>query len=283
MSLEEQDVEELVENTEIDEEIVEEAEVQEKVVETEAETEAESDEMIVTIGDEESPPSETKEEAPEWVRDLRKAHREEKKRARELEKKLAEYEEAKKPQLGPKPTLESCEYDTEKFEKSLESWYDRKKSHDAELSQKENAEKQIQQEWQSRLESYEEAKGSLKVKDYAETEELVQDAFNTTQQGMIVSGAENPALLVYALGKNPRKLDELSQITDPVKFAFAVARMETQLKVTSRKPAAAPEKKISGSASASGSDARLNELRNEAAKTGDFSKVMAYKRQLKNK
>ena len=48
MSLEEQDVEELVENTEIDEEIVEEAEVQEEVVETEAETEAESDEMIVT-------------------------------------------------------------------------------------------------------------------------------------------------------------------------------------------------------------------------------------------
>ena len=48
---------------------------------------------------------------------------------------------------------------------------------------------------------------------------------------------------MYALGKNPKKAKELGEITDPVKFAFAVAKLETQLTVTSRKQVPPPEKK----------------------------------------
>ena len=68
-----------------------------------------------------------------------------------------------------------------------------------------------------------------------------------------------------------------------MKFAFAVAKLETQLKVTNRKAAAAPERTIStGGGRISGSvDSTLDRLREEALKTGDMSKVMAYKRSKK--
>lgn len=264
----------------------EEPEASDATAEATADADDDDGEMIVSFGDEEpeeSPTSKSPERESSTFREMRKREREKTKTIKELEARLAKYEEAQKPTLGPKPTLEGCEYDTGKFEAALEQWHETKRAYDAEQEQKKTVEQQAQEAWEQKLAKYQEAKTGLKVRDYQEAEEIVQDTLNVTQQGVIISEVKDPALLVYALGKNPKKLDELASITDPVKFIFAVARMETQLKVTSRKPAAAPEKKISGSASASGSDARLNELRNEAAKTGDFSKVMAYKRQLKNK
>jgi len=84
------------------------------------------------------------------------------------------------------------------------------------------------------------------------------------------------------LGKNPKKLEELSKITDPVDFAFKVAKLESQLKVTDRK-APKPEKRVSSNKSggiSGNSDKTLDRLRDEAAKSGDYTKVTAYKRKL---
>jgi len=121
------------------------------------------------------------------------------------------------------------------------------------------------------------------VRDYEDAEAFALETFNVTQQGIVLQGSDNPALIIYALGKNSTKAKELASITDPVKFAFAVAKLETQLKVTNRKAAAAPERTIStGGGRISGSvDSTLDRLREEALKTGDMSKVMAYKRSKK--
>ena len=241
-------------------------------------------EMIVSFGDEEpeeSPTSKNPERESSTFREMRKREREKTKTIKELEARLAKYEEAEKPTLGPKPTLEGCEYDTGKFEAALEQWHETKRAHDAEQEQQKTVQQQAQEAWEQKLTKYQEAKTGLKVRDYQEAEEIVQDTLNVTQQGVIISEVKDPALLVYALGKNPKKLDELASITDPVKFIFAVARMETQLKTSSRKPAPAPEKTVTGSGSTSGANATLEKLRNEAARTGDFSKVHAYKRKLK--
>jgi len=89
--------------------------------------------------------------------------------------------------------------------------------------------------------------------------------------------------LVYALGKNPTKAAALGAIKDPVEFAFAVARLEAQLKVSEKKPATPPETRVTGNGRVSGAvDATLERLRAEAERTGDYTKVSAYKRQ-KNK
>jgi hypothetical protein len=51
------------------------------------------------------------------------------------------------------------------------------------------------------------------------------------------------------------------------------------LKINKRKPKTAPEKTIKGTGSISGTvDSNLDRLRAEAERTGDYSKVMQYKR-----
>lgn len=238
------------------------------------------EEVIVSIG-EESPPPQEETRAPEWVRELRKANREKDKRIRELEAKLITDATENKPvALGAKPTLEGCDYDSDEFEQQLAKWYERKREADAAEATQREAQEAETAAWQKKLEDYEKAKATLRVRDYDEAEATALDTFNVTQQGIVLQGSDNPALLVYAIGKNSAKAKELASITDPVKFAFAVAKLETQLKVTNRKAAASPERTItSGGGRISGSvDSTLERLREEALKTGDLSKVMAYKR-----
>ena len=244
------------------------------------ETATESDDVVVTIG-EETPPTEEETQAPEWVRELRKTNREDKRRIRELEEKLnaTKTAETKPAALGKKPTLEDHDYDTEKFEQALTAWYDRKREADQAAAQAEAAQKEQQKAWQAKLDAYGKAKTELKVKDFDDAEAVAQDVFNVTQQGIVLQGAENPALVIYALGKNPKKAKEISTITDPVKFAFAVAKLETQLKVTQRKAATSPERTVQGTGNKSGTvDSTLERLRAEAAKSGDFTKVLQYKK-----
>ena len=247
------------------------------------ETQGEDEEEVVVSIGEESPASEEEEaaHAPEWVRELRKNHRELVKRNRELEEQVkAKTETAPAaPTLGAKPTLEACDYDAEAFETALAKWYDQKRQVDEQKAKADADAKAQADAWNAKLASYADAKTKLKVKDFEEAEATAQAALNPTQQGIILQGAEKPEVLIYALGKNPTKLKELSAITDPVKYAFAVAKLETQLKVTQRK-APPPEKVVHGTGPKSGTvDSTLERLRAEAEKTGNYTKVMEYKRQ----
>ena len=245
------------------------------------------DEQVVIEIEGESPPPEDDAKAPGWVKDLRKSNREKERENRKIREQLAKLSSAAEPtavELGKKPTIEGADYDSAVYERQLIDWVEKKRA--VEERQKSiEAERQKEQEaWNATLETYGQNRKSLKVKDFEEAELVVQDELSNTQQGMILQGADNPALLIYALGKNPKKAKEIASIKDPVKFAFAVAKLETQLKVKNRKAAAAPERVIQGSARSSGAvDSTLERLREEAARTGNMDKVMQYKRQQKNK
>lgn len=252
--------------------------------EPEQQTEEATEEVVVTIAGESPAPEEEEKQAPEWVRNLRKSYRELQREKRELEEKLKAVSPATEQSpvvLGRKPTLEGCDYDSDKFESELADWFERKRQAD-EAEAKQRARQQAEQEsWQKKLETYTQSKTGLKVSDFQDAEETVLETLSVTQQGIILQGAQNPAVLVYALGKNPNKAKELAGITDPVQFAFAVAKLETQLSVT-KKQAPPPEKRINGNGSLGTSSAQLDRLREEAARTGDFTKVLAFKKQLKN-
>lgn len=242
------------------------------------------DDVLVSIG-EESPPQEEEVRAPAWVRELRKSNREKERKIRELEAQINTAATENKPvALGKKPSLEDCDYDSEEYENKLSAWYDDKRIHDASESEAVAQRDADAKAWQGKLNSYAKARASLKVHDYEDAEAVALEAFSITQQGIVIQGSDNPALIIYALGKNAVRAKELASITDPVKFAFAVAKLETQLKVTNRKAAASPERTISsGGGRISGSvDSTLDRLRDEALKTGDLSKVMAYKRSKKS-
>jgi hypothetical protein len=242
--------------------------------------EGESDEVVVSIGEEAPPPDEPA-HAPEWVRELRKTNRELQRQNRELQSKLQTTAIETKPiTLGPKPKLEDHDYDADKFEEALATWFERKRQAD-EANARQEAEVMNQQKaWQAKLDGYGKAKAELRVKDFDDAEAVAQELFNVTQQGVMLQGADNPALVVYALGKNPKKAQELAAIKDPVKFAFAVAKLEKDLKVTNRKAAPPPERIVSGTGRVSGAvDSTLERLREEAARTGNMTKVIQYKQQ----
>jgi hypothetical protein len=270
-----------------DEPVAEEGEQPEAVAEESADGEQASNEaIVVTIGDE-PPAPEEETRAPEWVRRVRKENREQARRIRELQAQLEAAKPAAAPvRLTPKPTLEGHDYDPEKYETALAQWLESKQRFDLEEQAIKRAQEEQARAWESKLETYNKARADFPARDYDDAEALAQEMFSTTQQGIILQGAKNPALLVYALGKNPTKAKELADITDPVAFAIAVGELGATLKVQNKSKPPAPERVISSAgtgARAGNSSATLERLREEAARTGDMTKVVAYKRQLANK
>lgn len=238
--------------------------------------------IVVTIGDEE--PEDHQQAAP-WVRELRIKQRELARENRELKERLAAAApQGRAPAIagpGPEPTLEDCDYDVDRFKAEMLAWVNRKREADDYAARAAQQQQAQQQAWNDRLKGYAAAKDALNAPDYDDAEMLIQESMNATQQGIILQGADNPALVVYALGKNSAKAKELAAINDPVKFAFAIAKLETQLKVQKRGTTAPPpERTVSGTGRTSGAvDSTLERLRAEAARTGDMSAVVKYKRE----
>ena len=246
--------------------------------------ETEDEEGLIVSFEGEEPP-EKEEPAPNWVRELRKKNRELARENKKLQAQIQEVAEKKDQpiELGKKPTPEDFDYDAEATANAIVEWTERKRKLDEQAATKKEQEVKRQGTYQKKLEAYNEAKNSLKAKDYEDIEEAVRDALDVAKQSVIIQGAENPALVVYALGKNPQKLEQLSKISDPIQFAMQIARLESKMKVSTRKPPP-PEKTIAGNASISAStEATLEKLEAEAERTGDRTKIIKYKQKLKNK
>lgn len=249
----------------------------------------EDGEVVITIGDE-APPAAADDEiegkpAPTWVKELRREARESKKRIRELEAEkaqLAAPAAQAAPTVGEKPTLESCDFDGEVYAEKLVAWTEAKRKADEAGAAARQEQEAAQAEWQTRMTNYNTAKAALKVPDFDDAEHVVRETMTPMQQSVILNGANKPELLVYALGRNPAKAKELAAIKDPVKFAFAVSKIETQLKVAPRKAPPPAERTIrSNAGGATGVDNTLARLQAEADKTGDRSAVAKYLRERK--
>lgn len=249
----------------------------------------EDEEVVVTVG-EETPPQEEEEDrqqAPVWVKELRKADKEKARKIRELEAQLAAKQtttETAPPAKLTKPTLADCDYDEEAFEAKLVEYNAQQQAVRAEQQKAEDARKAADAAWQASVQQYETKKGALKVPDYDEREVVAKETLSITQQGIILTGAKNSAVVMYALGKNPDKLKEFAAITDPVKFCFAIAQWEPELKVMPRKAPPPPDRSVRGGTTPPiNNDAQLKRLEDEAARTGNRTKVIQYQKQLKEK
>ena len=249
---------------------------------------SEDEEFVITVGDEEPEPSDEDDfsgkPAPTWVKDLRKKEREARKRIKELEAQVQQAKPTDKPiEVGPKPKLADFDYDEDDFESAVEQWHERKRQVEQQQAAKQAEEEKAKQAWQAKMQSYEERRQNVasKVRDFEEVEEAAKDKLTATQQGILIHAAENPELILYHLGKNPKKAQELSEITDPIQFAFAAAKLDSQMKIQTRKPSTQPERKPSGSAGLSGVvDQKLAQLEAKAAKTGDRTELIKYKKSL---
>lgn len=292
-------VEEETEAVEETETVEEETEAVEEAETTEGDTEPSEheSEIVVMMGEETvSPPQQTEDDAkaPAWVRELRKTNREQAKRIRELERQTAAKSSQPTdnglPPLPKEPELDDddIDYDTGKFKAKLMEWTDLKRQHEKAQADAEARDKAATEAWQQRLENYGKERESLAFDDFDDAEASVLEAFDQTQQGVLVKAAKQPALVVYALGKSKTELQRLAAIKDPIEFAAEVREVEnTRMKVEKRKgtPPPPPEKPLKTAATSKGGavDSQLERLREDAARTGDYTKVTEYRRQQRAK
>lgn len=193
---------------------------------------------------------------------------------------LAEREPPPIIEIGEKPTLVSYEYDEEKYEAALDAWKERTVAAAAQAAKAGETNAHLQQEWDRDHQSYQAKRAALTFSDRDEAEGTATASLSPAQQVTIVQVADNPALLLYALGKHPLKLAKLAAITNPLKLAKAVALLEGKMTVAPRRKTPEPEEIATGTAGFSaGGDKAREKLEREADKTGDRSKLIAYNEQ----
>jgi len=249
---------------------------QQEQPETEGE-EAPEDEEIVSFEGEAAPASGEAETG--LVKHLRAQLRE---KAKEVETLRKSAPQVAPIEVGEKPTLAGCDYDEEAYETQLDQWKARKSQADEQARTAQATQKQAADAWAEELQGHHQKKAALKFKDVQEAEDVALAALSELQQAVIVKAANDSAMVIYALGKHPAKLAELSKITDPLKLAAHVARLEGKLTVTKRGGPPEPERIARGGAPIAGAkDKELERLEKEADRTGDSSKLIAYRAKLK--
>ena len=207
--------------------------------------------------------------APEWVKQLRKENRELKKQLKQT---------PQQPQVAPlreKPTITDHDFDSEAYEADLEQWFNEKAQHDEVINAKKAKDEAIDNRYVASVDKMRKI-----AADYDDVEETVVSTLSPEKQALLKIGVEDTAKLVYALGKSPNKLAELEQL-DPVSFVKQLGIMEFQMSQKSRNPNKPQPKQHELTGAAGGGDSKLAKLEAEAAKTGDRSKVVAYRKQIK--
>lgn len=227
----------------------------------------ETETVFAFAGDEAAPASEGDNSV---IRDLRG-------KIRELTKRNAELERETKPQkieVGEKPTLESCEYDEERFETALDAWKGRKAAAERQSQEDQDRTESERKVWAARAEAYKADKQSLAVADYDEAESEVFAALPVTVQALIMR-TEKPAALVYALSRSPARLEELSKL-ELADAAMMIGELRGKLQVRKR-TLPPPDRPVRGNAAPSAADKELERLEREAERTGDRTAIRNYR------
>lgn len=244
---------------------------------TSGQAEDEDGETDFTFADEEGA-APVPEQETSVIRELRKANR-------EMARKLAEVQRNNQPkpiEVGPKPTLADCNFDEEEFEAKLDEWKDRDAQ--AKRAEQEAVERQqaVAKEWEQRAETFEASKAASKIPGIDAAEETVKSALSDSHFAILMLAPEDAPKLIAALAKSPAKLEELSKL-DLARAAMMVGELKGKVQMTTRK-APAPDVPLRGSAAFSGgTDKQLAKLEQEAERTGDRTKLIQYRRQLRDR
>jgi hypothetical protein len=243
------------------------------------------DELVITLGEEQPEPE--PEETP-VIRQMRQALKEAKRREREKDAILQQLQArpaAPEPQdPGPIPKIADFDFDDDKHAAAVSDWTAKKAAAELVKAQRQQQQQQQQEAWNKRVQAYEQAKTALKVPRFDDAEEAVKDNLSIAQQSLILK-AKEPEKLIYVLGNNPKRLKALAAITDPVDFVYAVGELRQEMRVIPKKKPPVPERVPTrgGAGGYTTADNSLEKLRAEAEKTGDYSRVLAYKRDMKAK
>lgn len=255
---------------------------EEDVVGFEGEETPEADnenEVVIAFSDDEQ-----EEETP-LVKKLRDQLREAQRQSRRVRNSPADDNDPE-PQVAERPrSVGDFDYDEDRFNAALDAHLAAKDSHaewKARQAARDSARQATQDEQAKRVEQQ---KNALGVADYDTRSAAVKDTLSDAQLAILINGADNPAQLIYALGRSQTRLTLLAGEDNLARFAVMLGKMEKEIKVTKR-TAPAPESQVrgaTGTLSSGAPDKHLARLEREAEKTGNRSAVQAYKRQLKQR
>lgn len=192
--------------------------------------------------------------------------------------------------LPAKPTLENCGWDEEVFTSAVEDWTAKKAEIDKRKADATRVEQEANAKVQAKINAYTEAAAIAKksIPKLAEYEEAFNEEFDAMQRGIILQVSKNTVHMVAALGAYPKERQRLAALKDPVEFISEIVRLEDKLKTssTSKKPTPnnPPEKRITGSGTKiipQTQDKKLAALEAQSAISGDRTKVIRYKEEMK--
>lgn len=220
------------------------------------------DEQVLQIGDEEVSLQDDDENidgkpAPHWVKELRRGFKDTQKENKELRRQLEELhaKPAEQPSLAQealpaKPTLESCDYDENKFEQAVTDWHEKKNRADQAQKQQQQQQQEYQQRFQQRVEAHHQRAAKLPVKDYAEMEEVTRAEVPDLHKEILIHAAdEGSELIAYALGKNKQLRQRLAAEKDPIRAAYMLGQMSRDVRLAPKpKQTPKPEPEVRGGA-----------------------------------
>lgn len=218
---------------------------------------------------------EAQDEAP-LVKKLREEIRERDKRLAALGKSAPASIE-----VGPEPTMESCDYDEDAFKAQWRDWNARKVEADNLAAEQARAQQAREMEDQKRLANYRAMAAALPVKDYEIAEQTVVSRLPEMSRAALLAYTDNPAKVVYALHRYPAMLERIADEPDPIKQIIMARELEGKLKVTTRKKPPAPEADTIQRGSAPMSqktDQEEERLYKLAEKSGDWTEWTRYRR-----
>ncbi len=183
----------------------------------------------------------------------------------------------------PTTELEAYDYDQSRLDSAWSEYEASKDAHAEWKVRQAKREAMAEKSAAAQLEALDKQRKALGVSDYEDRAATVKDRLSDQQMAILVSAADNAPQLVYALGRSANRLDILAAEGNLARFAAMVGKLEKDIKVSKRKPPA-PESTVRGataSIAVTTGEKELARLEAEAEKTGDRTKVIAYRKQMR--
>lgn len=233
------------------------------------------DEDVITFGD----AGVSGEDEPEGMRNLRQRLREVERENRTLKG------QPRQEEVGPRPSLEQFDYDEDAHAEAVVKWVQAKRDADDHAEQQEQIARKAQEKWERQSRDFEDRWSDLRIAGKDAARARVEEAFDATQQALLVKAARgNAAGLFAAIGFNADNLAKLKTLTDdPAEFIAEAAVMAKEVKVE-RKPKTTPIEPVrGGTGGVAKGDARRAAMEAQADKSGDYSALIRYDFEQKRK
>ncbi|CAB4140396.1 hypothetical protein UFOVP407_52 [uncultured Caudovirales phage] len=185
---------------------------------------------------------------------------------------------------GPRPKLEDFDYDEDRHAEAVETWAG-KKFAAQQAAQAQQADDPITKDWNTKLTAFQEARVAITTQQ-PDAEDVLMDvnaALDAGQMASIVQAfkGERAVSILLKIGADADTLERFADIRNPLELVAEAARLEAPA-MTRKKPAI--DAPVKGKAPTAGpANKTLEKLEAEAARTGDRTKLIRYRKQLRER